>query len=376
MGRRSVVRLALVSMCKTELALFVALLVGRPAASAAPISLTESQRIKLVEWVATETEVNKLFQKLQRVAEASVNHPGNPIVQIHTAGRLEMDPLKEQSRAGLEDMKKLEALGYAAAVTTNRTYLEAARRIILRWARVNQPTGVPIDETKLEPLWVAYDLTRSAFSPADRKVVEDWLRRVASLELERVQTNSVTAMNNWNSHRLKVVGLIGFLLDDERLIEEAVRGFKRQVALNLQADGSSFDFHQRDALHYHCYDLEPLLVLAIAARQNGLDLAGYQAPTGASLMKSVSFLVPYCDGTTSHVEWVRSRVKFDHERAAAGEKGFQPGTTFHPRDARHIFELTSFFDASYAALALKLSDRQGLKYPNWQAVIHSVRKCR
>ena len=42
---------------------------------------------------------------------------------------------------------------------------------------------------------------------------------------------------------------------------------KKQIAANLRPDGSSLDFHERDALHYHCYDLEPLLTLAIAASQ-------------------------------------------------------------------------------------------------------------
>src|SRR6266496_3865804 len=188
-------------MCKIHLILLAALLAGRLVSFASTISLTEAQRVKLAQCVTSEPEVKKLFRKLQREADASVNHQGRPVANIRTAGRLDTDPLKEQSRASLEDMKKLYALGYAYAVTTNRAYGAAARRIILGWARVNQPTGVPIDETKLEPLLVAYDLARSAFSAADRKMVEDWLRRVASLELERVQTNSVTAMNNWNSHR-------------------------------------------------------------------------------------------------------------------------------------------------------------------------------
>jgi len=361
-------------MCKIHLILLAALLAGRLVSFASTISLTEAQRVKLAQCVTSEPEVKKLFRKLQREADASVNHQGRPVANIRTAGRLDTDPLKEQSRASLEDMKKLYALGYAYAATTNRAYCAAARRIILSWAQVNQPTGIPIDETKLEPLLVAYDLTRSVFSAGDRTIVEDWLRRMASLELQSAQTNSVTAMNNWNSHRLKIVGLTGFLLDDPKLIEEVARGFKRQVELNLYPDGSSFDFHQRDALRYHCYDLEPLLVLAIAARQNGLDLYCYRAGNGACLAKAVSFLVPYCNGTKAHAEWVRSKAKFDRQRAVAGEKGFSPGSVFDPREAREVFELTSFFDDSYTALALRLFERGAVEYPSWQAVLNKVRR--
>jgi hypothetical protein len=356
------------------LVLLVALLAGRPVTSASTISLTASQRAKLVSLVDSEPEVQKLFRKLKREADASVHEKGNPIAKIRTAGKIETDPLKVESRASLEDMKKLHALGYVYAITSNSIYGAATRRIILHWAEVNQPTGVPIDETKFEPLFVAYDLTRDAFSIADSKIVEHWLRQMARLELQSAQTNSVTASNNWNSHRLKIVGLIGFLLQDTSLIEQAVRGFKKQIEVNLYPDGSSFDFHQRDALHYHCYDLEPLLVLAIAAQQNGVDLYDYRAAHGACLAKSVSFLVPYGNGTKTHAEWVHSKVKFDRQRAEAGEKGFSSGSIFDPREARAVFQLAAVFDASYAALALRLFDRSAVEYPNWQALLNKVRR--
>jgi len=361
-------------MCKIHLILLAALLVGRPVTFASTISLTEAQRVKLAKEVMSEPEVKKLFRKLQHEADGSVNDQGRPIAHIRTAGRLDTDPLKQESRASLEDMRKLYALGYAYAATTNRAYGAAARRIILSWAQVNQPSGVPVDETKLEPLLVAYDLTRPVFSSGERTIVEDWLRRMASLELQSARTNLVTTMNNWNSHRLKIVGLIAFLLEDQKLIEEAVRGFKKQVEVNLYPDGSSFDFHQRDALRYHCYDLEPLLVLAIAAQQNGIGLYSYQASNGACLAKAVSFLVPYCDGTKTHAEWVHSKVKFDRQRAVAGEAGFSPGAAFNPSEAREVFELASFFDEGYAPLALRLFARGALEYPRWQAVLNKVRK--
>src|SRR5438105_3086507 len=239
-------------------------------------------------------------------------------------------------------MKGVESLGYAYTVTAKRAYSTAARRLILSWARTNEPDGVPIDETKLEPLFVAYDLTSSAFSAKEKQSVESWLREIARLELQSAQTNSVTTSNNWNSHRLKIVGLIGFLLEDKPLIDAAIGGFKKQIAANLLSDGSSFDFHQRDALHYHCYDLEPLLALAIAAHQNGTHLYNYEAPNGASLSKSVDFLEPFCNGGRTHAEWVHSKVKFDRARAEAGEKGFVMGAPFDPRQARDVFELAAF----------------------------------
>jgi len=344
------------------------------AAFASTISLTEAQRLELAKLVVSDGEAKKEFQTLRREADASIKDHGRPSARINTAGRLAADPQKVKSLVSLEDMKKLYALGYSYAVTSNSAYSAAARRIIINWAKANQPTGTPIDDTKLEPLFVAYDLTRSTFSASERITVEDWLRKLARLELQSALTNSVTARNNWNSHRLKVVGLIAFLLDDADLIKYAVEGFKMQIEANLRPDGSSSDFHQRDALHYHCYDLEPLLILAVTARQKGIDLYHYRSPSGASLAKSVEFLVPYCDGTRTHAEWVHTKVKLDRARAEAGEKGFSPGSAFDPREARGVLELASFFDESYKPLAARLYNNGAARYPSWQAVLNRVRK--
>ncbi len=351
-----------------------ALLLGSLAAFASNISLNDSQRVALIKLVESDGAAKTQFQNLKRKADASLDANGSPIVRLGTAGKLSSDPLKVRSRASLEDMKKVYALGYVYAVTSRTEYSDAVRRIILQWAKVNQPTGVPVDETKLEPLFIAYDLTRATFSEKEQRLVEHWLRKMAALELQSSQTKSVTRMNNWNSHRLKIVGLIGFLLDDKPLIEKAAQGFKKQIEINLDPDGSSFDFHQRDALRYHCYDLEPLLSLALAARQNGIDLYGYGAPTGASLHKSIEFLVPYCEGNKTHAEWVHSKVKFDEKRAEAGEKGFSRGTAFDPREARLVFELAAFFEDQYQPLALRLGASSSSEALTWQGVLNEVRK--
>jgi len=361
-------------MSKTYSALLTTLLFSQWTAFASTISLTEAQRLELAKLVVSDGEARRQFQTLRREADASTKDHGKPIASIYTAGRLEADPLKAKSLVSLEDMKKLYALGYSYAVTSNSAYSAAARRIIINWAKVNQPTGTPIDDTKLEPLFVAYDLTRSSFSAGERLTVEGWLSKIAKLELQSALTNSVTARNNWNSHRLKVVGLIGFLLDDADPITYAVEGFKTQIEANLRPDGSSFDFHQRDALHYHCYDLEPLLILAVTARQKGIDLYHYRSPSGASLAKSVEFLVPYCDRTRTHAEWVHTKVKLDRARADAGEKGFSPGSGFDPREGRRVLELASLFDERYKPLVARLYTMGTAEYPSWQTLLNEIRK--
>jgi hypothetical protein len=213
------------------------------------ICLTEDQCDRLAALVRAKPEAERLFNKLRHEADSCLNDVARPVSTIHTAGKLDADPDKAKSRASFADMRKLSALGYSYAVTSNRVYSAAAKRLILAWASTNEPNGQAIDETKLEPLFVAYDLTQSAFSVQERAVADAWLRRIARAELAAVHAGSVTAFNNWNSHRLKIIGLIGFLLDDRPLVTHAVQGFRKQIERNLRPDGSSFDFHERDALH-------------------------------------------------------------------------------------------------------------------------------
>jgi len=355
----------------------IPLLLVHTTASAGNISLTEPQRAKLASLVSSQPEAKKLSHKLVREADANLAAPGQPITRLGTAARLSDDPIKIESHASLEDMKRLEALGNAYAITGKNSYRAAARHIILRWAEINQPTGVPIDETKLEPLFFTYDLVRASCSEAEQRAIDGWLRRIAALEIQSGRTNSITSVNNWNSHRLKTIGLIGFLLDDKTLIDESLQGFKKQIDANLRPDGSSLDFHQRDALHYHCYDLEPLLTLAIAADQNGVHVYHYQSPSGASLAKSVEFLLPYCDGRATHAEWVHSKVKFDRQRAEAGEKGFVVGAPFDPQEARHVLELAAFFEPRFLPALARLCSSPGTAtraFPTWQTVLNEARR--
>jgi hypothetical protein len=336
------------------------------------ISLSSAERIQLQQLVKADREAGRIYSKLKQQADEFVDDEPQPIARIQTGGKLEADLAKKESRACLEDMKKLDALSGAYAVSSANVYGAAMKRFIASWAETNQPTGLPVDETKLEPLFVAYDLIRSTFTESERAPIETWLRRIAEKQQVTGEKKSVTATNNWNSHRVKIVGLIGFLLSDQKLIQYAVDGFKRQVEINLRPDGSSFDFHERDALHYHCYGLEPLLTLALVAERNGYSLYSYQAPGGASLPKAVAFLAPYCRREATHAEWVDSNVAFDRLRAEAGERKFAPGSLFEPRQGRRVFELASFFENDYRSLVSELSTGTGLMYPTWQMVLNDV----
>jgi len=335
------------------------------------ISLTVPQRVKLVELIKSDKEAQARFETLKRVADKALDDKPNPIKTIQTEGKLNSDPVKIKTHESLKDTGKIYALGYAFAVTGEARYADKVREFVLAWATENNPTGDPIDETSLESLFVAYDLTRGSYSSDETKKAEAWMRRVADAEISHAKKN---AINNWQSHRLKIVGLVGYALADSKYINYAVEGYKKQMESNLKPDGSSFDFHERDALHYHCYDLEPLLALAMAAQANGTNLYSQTSSGGASLDKSVKFLVPYCTGAKTHPEFVNSKVAFDRKRAESGDEHYKAGHPFDPKNGGHTLELASFFDAGYLPIYAQATGHAEPKYPSWQFVLNAARK--
>ncbi len=333
-----------------------------------------AQVIKLRSLVSTNKSAARQFERIKEQAEAALKEEPNPAPVIASEGKLKGDPAKIATRHSLEDMGRAEALGWAFAVTGDSRFGNKARAYVLAWARTNEPDGDPINETKLEPMLTACDLVAAGFQPAEKQVVDAWVRKIAdALAAHQKRASKATSFNNWHSHRLKITGLCGWLLADKALIDRAVDGYREQIGRNLQPDGSSFDFHERDALHYHCYDLEPLLTLAMLARVHGIDLYSYTAANGASLGKAVAFLVPYCDGSQTHAEFVNSKVAFDKKRAEDGDGQFTIGHPFDPKEARESLLLASAFDPQFLPLYLKVAQKKPAGYASWQIVLNSVR---
>jgi hypothetical protein len=98
-----------------------------------------------------------------------------------------------------------------------------------------------------------------------------------------------------------------------------------------------YDFRQRDALHYHVYNLEAF-VFAATFTPDVLEQTGHKAINDA-----LDFLRPYYAGQKVHREFVCSTVPFDRERANAGieEYGTKPWKPERARkllrDARPVF---------------------------------------
>ncbi|MDB5456911.1 MAG: alginate lyase, partial [Caulobacter sp.] len=169
---------------------------------------------------------------------------------------------------------------------------------------------------------------------------------------------------NWQSHRVKLAALAAFQTGDAKLIDRARQAFRAQISANLLADGAVYDFHERDALHYVTYDLDPLQMAALAARAHGEDWFGWRNPAGANLPAALDWLAPYATGEKVHIEFARSKIQFDRDRAAAGQKEYAPHP-WDPANAVATFSLASLLDARYRPVRDGLVARLDRSPPPW-----------
>jgi len=141
------------------------------------------------------------------------------------------------------------------------------------------------------------------------------MHRIAQMQLDRPRTPN----NNWQAKRMKIVGIVGCITQNQPMKDFALSGLKEHINTAYYADSTCRDLVQRDALHYHISGLKPLLSIFINLSKfdSDFDLFDYIAPQGASVEKSVAYVLPFATGKKVRKEWTNSQVALDHQRAAS-----------------------------------------------------------
>jgi hypothetical protein len=324
----------------------------------------------VLPWCEIDARQNAFATRiLQRAHAQRTAHPA-PLAHVHTEGTLPHQGIRDASLAAERDWTIARDAAIAWRIGGEARYLAQADAYVAAWATTYEPDFNPIDETNLDALIDAYVLTQSALKPATRDAMRALLTRLAHgyvarmRPLDRPRSNS--ASNNWQSHRVKLVTLAAAALADDALLRTARGLFERQVAENILADGSVFDFHERDALHYVVYDLQPLVQAALAAKPFAIggDWLSYESGEGASLGKALDWLRPYAEGRLSHEEFVHSRVAFDAERVRADVPGFRGA--WDAKSSATLYSLAARLDARYANVARAVAAQP----PDWIGICH------
>lgn len=302
--------------------------------------------------------------EVQRRAQESLERIPGPLPVVHTEGTLPGQGIREISSKAREDLPIILNTALAYRMTGDRRYLSTAERFLEAWADIYKPSFNPIDETHFDQVMLAHDLTRSDLSPKVRAKLDGFWREMAVGYLDAMDGKPRNAETNWQSHRIKLATMAAFQTGDAALIKRAAEAYDRQIATNIHADGSVFDFHERDALHYVTYDLDPLMMAALSAKAHGRDWFTRKNPAGAGLQTALDWLVPYARGDKVHQEFVNSKIQFDADRAASGQKAYQP----HPwntANAAQTFALARLLDPQYARVFDHVVSRTGRVIPLW-----------
>jgi hypothetical protein len=336
-------------------------------ASASPVTLESSELASLRNLVKTDKGAAEQFAKVRETADAAMAQSPDPIPVIISEGHLDNDPKKVRSTAAMEDFEKVEALAWSWAVSQDDKYAAKARDYLMAWARTNRSDGNPINETKLESLVEGYDLLRPTFTPTNRDVIDKWLLERAKKTWSDPRGHS----QNWQSHRLKIVGLIAATTGDTALWSLVDTGFRQHIANDFHANGESTDFERRDAIHYHLYTVNPLLTVACVAERRKNPLFTYRAPSGASLQMAVEFIEPFALGKKKHVEFANTKSNFDRERATAGQGEFKQHA-WNPKLSVRTFSEAGCIEPSFNAIAAKINGDSKAPYMNWRAVLNAA----
>ncbi len=305
-------------------------------------------------------------------AEAAVNRPPGAIPQLHTEGTLPGKGIREISLKAKEDQPIVLNLAIAWRLTGDRRFLDATGRYLENWADVYQMSFNPIDETGFDDLIMATDLVEADLPPALRAKVDAFWRKMAVGYLDAMEAGTKNPQTNWQSHRVKLAAMTAFQTGDAKIIARAREAFRRQITANLNADGTVWDFHERDALHYVTYDLDPLMMAALSAQAHGQDWFTWKNPAGANLPGALDWLAPYATGEKTHIEFANSKVQFDRDRAGAGQGEYAP----HPWDVSNgvsTYTLASLLDPRYLTLRDDLAAKVRKKPPAWAEILRASR---
>ncbi|MDB4925061.1 alginate lyase family protein [Mucilaginibacter sp.] len=356
--------------------LFVLMLVvsAKLSVKAQYVSLTNAEVKTLQKAIRDDDRVKKTFEPFKTAAEKALADAPNPIEKVRSEGLLEGNPAKTASAKAVMDCFKIYALAINYRVYNDKQYLNKAGEYLMAWAKLNQPTDDPIDGTKMDDMIAGYDLIRSAMPANQVKQIDAWFDVLADehMNSKYAKDGRITGMNNWNSHRIKVIAMVAYTIHTKKYDQFIFDELEKQIAQNLYADGSGFDFKQRDALHYHIYTLEPLFKAIIPIyRATGKNYYTFVSKSQSSIEKSVQFLVPFITGEKTHGEFANSTVQFDRDRAKNGEKGYAAGTKFVPATGIIVLSLADYFDHSYLDIIKKV---KGNDYYDWQLVLNQVRK--
>ena len=305
-------------------------------------------------------------------AESALARTPGPLPVVHTEGTLPGQGIRDASILARRDLPTMLDFALAWRITGERKYLDAADRFLRAWAETYVVSLNPIDETNFDSMILAYDLTEPDLPEGTRAAMDGFLRNLATGYLDDMDGAPTHFYTNWQSHRIKIAALASFQLGDPRLIERTFEDYQKHVATNVLAEGTVFDFYERDAIHYVLYNVDPMMMAGLAAQAHGLDWFDWKNASGTGVSSVIDWLTPYVEGTKTHQEFVHSRIAFDAQRLAAGQTEY--AGPWRPERAVNTLALASLLDDRYSARFDGLVATTEGRPRSWMTVYRAARQ--
>ena len=284
------------------------------------------------------TDLGRQTRRVLEVAEQRLGNPVAVVATIQREGILSTDPRYRASDAALksiDDIYTWAMCARVADVTLAGRCAQRAGESLDSWSSTYRSMGNPINDNYLIPMIQAVDLACPIASSERCARWRTWVLDLASRGDDfyaAVKPADGRFANNWASWRLLIRGTAGAVAGDEALVASTRQLVAAHVARNRRSDGSSIDFSERDALHYHVYDVEPLTELVLFVP------SAVDATTAEAIASGVMFLRPFALGEQTHIEFARTTVAFDIQRKQAGDPVFA-NMSWNPKEARQLLRL-------------------------------------
>jgi len=303
----------------------------------------------LAAWESSLPEpIPPSLARVLEVAKQSLTVEVQPIPEFHLAGTLNKDPAHQESDRAKQNFPQIFDLAVCARVAPvplRDQCLAKASSALLAWANTYRPSGNPVDDSFFAPLLQSIDLIVGKINVNEKKTLLNWVRsfadagdqfyaKAAPARGYAPKINNIR-FNNFMAWHLYIRALAGTICEDQFSLQETRAQLDEFLSHTFVAgengalDGTTYDFAQRDSLHYHIYDLEALVWMAL------LTPSVLDQHADRLIDLGLNFLEPYYLGQKQHVEFKHSVSDFDFKRINedANNPTFQM-KPWDPREAR------------------------------------------
>ena len=155
----------------------------------------------------------------------------------------------------------------------------------------------------------------------------------------------------YQTHHLKILLMLDKMLGRADQYEKDLAVTERHLKSNLgSANGSSLDYKQRDAMHYHVFDLEAWNEIVLVT-----------GCCGQNVDRAFRFFENTLRADPNHVEFANSTAPIDGKRAAGGFE-YAKAQSYDPHKAARAIFAYATIPGRTVSPALWKAARDGSEY--------------